>query len=334
MVSVIIPCYGYAPVLGGAIDSVLAQTYGPVEIIVVDDGSPDDVAGVTRRYGKRVRSLRQANAGPGAARNAGLAVMRGSYVVFLDAGDLLAPTMLAAMIGAAQRNSTAGVFAGAWNEVDAAGRLLRSHAAPQFGNDALHALLPSNPAPPVCYMFGRDAVLRIGGFDPDRALSGHEDWDLLLRLAASGERFISVPDALSMYRVSAGSLSANRRRMYWSGRAVLQRAWARIRRCPECRVRLIRSQRGFATMYLREVLWPSVRDNRSVRGRISALAQFTSDLKRDPALGRRLVGQCLSRMRADNVLVQIERRLGIGPIQSRASHHDGLAAGTGSSGPR
>jgi glycosyltransferase involved in cell wall biosynthesis len=315
LVSVIIPCYGYAHLVAAAVASVRAQTYGNVEAIVIDDGSPDDTATAVGQFGSFVRYIRQPNAGPAAARNTGLRAMRGDLAIFLDADDRLAETMVQHMVDAAEQHPDASVFAGAWHDMDAAGRLICAHAAPAFGRDPLHALLPTNLAPPVCYMFRCDALRRAGGFDPDRALSGHEDWELLLRLAAGGARFVTVPRASAYYRVSPTSLSADRRRMYWSGRAVLQRAFAVLHHCPECRRRLAWSRRGFAGMYLGEVLAPTVRRSRTPRDLADAWARFADDLQRDPALGR-LIAECvLKRLRPDFVLGRLARRLGMAPAR-------------------
>ena len=89
LVSIVINNYNYARYLGDAIDSALAQTWHPLEVIVVDDGSTDDSWSVIQRYGERVRAMRQPNGGQGAAYNAGFAASRGEWVLFLDADDLL-----------------------------------------------------------------------------------------------------------------------------------------------------------------------------------------------------------------------------------------------------
>src|SRR5215204_1328714 len=95
LVSVVIPCYNQAHFLGEAIESVLAQSYPNFEIIVVDDGSPDNTSEVAASY-PRVRLVRQENQGLSAARNSGLARSEGEYVVFLDADDRLLPGALQA----------------------------------------------------------------------------------------------------------------------------------------------------------------------------------------------------------------------------------------------
>ncbi len=94
-VSVIIPLYNKAPYILRALDSALGQTQGPGEVIVVDDGSQDDgPALVAGRGDPRVRLIRQANAGPGGARNRGLRDALGEFVAFLDADDEWRPTFL------------------------------------------------------------------------------------------------------------------------------------------------------------------------------------------------------------------------------------------------
>jgi glycosyltransferase involved in cell wall biosynthesis len=88
LISVVIPTYNRAHLVCEAIDSVLRQTYRAVELIVVDDGSTDDTAGVLKRYETRIRTVRQNNAGPSVARNHGAALASGEFVAFLDSDDL------------------------------------------------------------------------------------------------------------------------------------------------------------------------------------------------------------------------------------------------------
>src|SRR4051794_10354756 len=87
-VSVIVPAYNYERYLSLAIESALAQTHSPLEVIVVDDGSTDDTPRVLAAYGDRIRAIRQPNQGAGAARNTGIAASRGDYLAFLDSDDL------------------------------------------------------------------------------------------------------------------------------------------------------------------------------------------------------------------------------------------------------
>jgi glycosyltransferase involved in cell wall biosynthesis len=88
LVSCIVPVFNGERYLSEALDSILKQSYKPLEIIVVDDGSRDGTREVVQRYGTRVRYLHQSNAGPGVARNLGLGAATGEFVAFLDADDL------------------------------------------------------------------------------------------------------------------------------------------------------------------------------------------------------------------------------------------------------
>ncbi|MBU1710567.1 MAG: glycosyltransferase, partial [Proteobacteria bacterium] len=86
-VSIIIPTYNRSAFLQEAIDSVLAQSYSPYEIIVVDDGSADDTPEVVKAYESKVRYIRRENSGPAAARNTGIKAARSDYIAFLDDDD-------------------------------------------------------------------------------------------------------------------------------------------------------------------------------------------------------------------------------------------------------
>src|SRR5712664_390476 len=94
LISCIIPVFNGERYLREALDSILAQTHRPVEIIVADDGSSDGTAAVVASYGDHVHYLHQPNAGPAAARNLGLSAARGEFVAFLDADDLWHPEKL------------------------------------------------------------------------------------------------------------------------------------------------------------------------------------------------------------------------------------------------
>lgn len=91
LVSIIVTNYNYGRYLRAAIDSALAQTYSPVEVIVVDDGSTDESREVIESYEKRIAPITKANGGHGSALNAGFAASRGEIVIFLDADDELLP---------------------------------------------------------------------------------------------------------------------------------------------------------------------------------------------------------------------------------------------------
>ena len=97
--SVVISCFNYERFVGAAIESALAQTRAPLEVIVVDDGSADGSRDVIAGYGTRVKPIFKAHAGMGSALNAGCAAARGDVVFLLDADDLLFPDAIETVLG-------------------------------------------------------------------------------------------------------------------------------------------------------------------------------------------------------------------------------------------
>ena len=108
LVSVLIPSYNRGYLIGKTIESVLAQTYRPIEIIVVDDGSTDDTRAVIAKFGPAIRYIYQENAGLAVARNTGLVVARGEFIAFQDSDDMWLPWKLqvqVALMGCLSRAS-------------------------------------------------------------------------------------------------------------------------------------------------------------------------------------------------------------------------------------
>ncbi len=109
LISCIVPVYNGKRYLKEAIDSILAQTYRPLEIIVADDGSTDGTASVVANYGNRVRCLWQPNAGPAAARNLGVRAAQGKFVAFLDSDDVWHPEKLSRQMARFQARPELGL---------------------------------------------------------------------------------------------------------------------------------------------------------------------------------------------------------------------------------
>ena len=101
LISVVVPVYRTEPYLARCLDSILAQTWSNLQVIVVDDGSPDRAGEIADQYAEkdtRVTVLHQPNRGVSAARNAGLAAARGDYITFVDSDDALQPQMYETLI--------------------------------------------------------------------------------------------------------------------------------------------------------------------------------------------------------------------------------------------
>src|SRR5262245_16757980 len=115
-VTVIIPAYRAAKTIARAVDSALGQTCPPKEILVIDDGSPDDLPSALRGYRDRVTLIRQANGGAASARNRGIEHATGEFIAFLDADDYWEPAKLQAQLDILKAHPEVGLVAGLYYE--------------------------------------------------------------------------------------------------------------------------------------------------------------------------------------------------------------------------
>lgn len=204
-VSVVIPSYNYARYVAEAIDSVLAQTRPPLEIIVVDDGSTDATAEVLATFGDRIRVLRQQNQGVSVARNRGVAEARGEYIAFMDADDVWKPRKLELQMARFDADPSLGLVACGLETFDAEGRTLDVRIKATEGRVASALLLLE---PDVIHGPGSTMVVpkriaeEVGGFDG--RLFPAEDWDFCYRIA-------------TRYPVASVAVSLVRYRLHGSG---------------------------------------------------------------------------------------------------------------------
>lgn len=185
LISVVIPCYNHARFLREAIESVGVPPRA-LEVVVVDDGSTDDSAEVARESGHAsatsVRVIRQPNAGVAAARNRGFRESRGTFVVFLDSDDRLAPNAIEAGARALDGHPQAVFVYGRCQVMAADGTLLPTPLQPRIDRHPYHELLRDNYIwTPANVMFRRGPLERYGAFDPQ--LNRQSDYELYLRLA-------------------------------------------------------------------------------------------------------------------------------------------------------
>ena len=226
VVSVIVPAFvasdAQAALLDETLATVEAQTFGAFEVVVVDDGSPLDVAAVVQRHA-RARTVRQANAGPAVARNTGVSASRGSFLVFLDADDHLLPPALEAGLHALAGDPDAGFAVGPREEMTYDGAPVPWTVAPPPSQTSLYEPLLGFDwyiIPPSSVMFRRSVVEAVGGFrDP----WGADDLDFYLRAAWSFRARCYDTPAVTRYRRYSASSSRDGERMLRSIRAVYAR---------------------------------------------------------------------------------------------------------------
>lgn len=156
-ISVVMSVWNGAAYLNEAIDSILNQTYAPVELIVVDDGSTDETSSIITAYGGRLRHITQNNSGQAAGFVAGIAIATGRYLAFQDADDTWALEKLARQYAALSDPTLEAVFC-----------LSKQFVSPELPDVSAiqprHAVMVGEQA--SCMLIRRQAFDRIGNFDP------------------------------------------------------------------------------------------------------------------------------------------------------------------------
>lgn len=221
-VSVVMPVLDAEPFVREAVESVLGQTFGDLELVAVDDGSTDGSADALRELAARdarVRVHAQAHGGLAAALNAGLALAAAPLVARMDADDVALPDRLERQVALLDAQPDAALVAGGLVVVDEDGRELDTAIPP-----AAPDLLAGNPIPHPTVVFRTDAVRALGGYRLDQA----EDYDLWLRLEER-HRIAVLPEIVLRYRVHRAQFSVRRLERQAVGALVVREA-ARRRR--------------------------------------------------------------------------------------------------------
>lgn len=252
-ISVVIPTYNYGKFVCQAVDSVLAQTCPPLEIIVVDDGSTDNTRELLKTYGNRIQYIYQENRHLSAARNTGIRAAKGEWIAFLDSDDLWHPQKLERISNIITTHpelsavSTDGItfqdqppavkaiFSGAGSLIPIGLRELVYGVPFSGGSSAI---------------VKRECLIQVGLFK--ETLRSVEDLDMWLRLAAH-YRLMRLGELLTIVRVHPTSMSAQAERMEANHRKMLSEVFAAI---PELRrhpfwkmVAYARLHRGVAMMH-------------------------------------------------------------------------------------
>ncbi len=222
-VSVLIPAYNAARWLDRTLDSVLAQTVADIEVIVVDDGSPDDTAEIVRRRAAtdpRVRLIQQPNGGVTRARNLGLAEARAPFIAPIDSDDIWHPTRLAVHLAAFEAGGDdVGLVYSSYRRVDEHDRVFWTVYGPPLEGEVFVPHLIENFIGNGSGITVRTAALReVGGYPftaDGRPFEIAEDWLMQMRIARR-YRIVRAPGFLVGYRAVTGSLSGDRlRRRQW-----------------------------------------------------------------------------------------------------------------------
>lgn len=200
-ISVVIPCHNSLRFLPDTVDSVLAQTVSDLELLLIDDGGTDDLAGwASRRGDERIRVIRQENAGVSAARNRGIGSSAGELVAFLDSDDLWEPDFLERLAPRFEDPQVALAYSG-WDVIDAVGRPNGRAVVSTWEGDVWERFVTRNPVAASAVMIRISVLDAVGGFEVNRGRFpiDVEDWELWVRIAAS-HRVAVVSDVLAHHR--------------------------------------------------------------------------------------------------------------------------------------
>jgi glycosyltransferase involved in cell wall biosynthesis len=225
-VSVVIPTYNYARYVPEAVDSVLAQSFEELEVIVVDDGSTDQTAEILRSFGEQIRNIRQEHRGLSAARNTGIRAARGQYVAFLDSDDLWLPEKVSLQIARLDAEPEVGLVyceTLLFDDSALATPTLHSDWASHPSGRILPWLVRQNVIPSPTPIVRRELFERVGLFD--ETLSACEDWDMWIRIGRVCE-IAYVNQVLAKYRRHRENMSLDSERLMTNGLRVLEKAFA------------------------------------------------------------------------------------------------------------
>ena len=206
-VSVIIPNYNYGRYISAAVESALSQTYGNLEVIVVNNGSTDDSLKILRVFEDRIKLIDQQNLGQSGARNSGLSHASGDYIAFLDADDYWHPNKIERQISLFTQE-TQLVYCGISKFVSAGNRII-AQTLPQFrgrcskyfiGNPGVSIVLSGESTA----IFSRALFEKVGNFDAE--LNSASGWDFFRRCSSHTD-FDFIPEYLTYYRVHDSNMS-------------------------------------------------------------------------------------------------------------------------------
>jgi glycosyltransferase involved in cell wall biosynthesis len=238
-VSVIIPIYNVASVVAETLNSVLAQTYTDFEVLIIDDGSTDTSVAICQEFqDARFRIIHQQNRGLAGARNTGIRHAQGDYLAFLDSDDLWLPEKLERHVQHLDTTPEVGVSFSRSCFIDAQGQPLGIYQMPKLTDITPGYLFCRNPISNGSCVVIRKAVLdeirfqdnlygAVEDFYFDDSFRQSEDIECWVRIALQTSwKIEGIPEALTLYRVNMGGLSANILNQYAAWERILVKAQA------------------------------------------------------------------------------------------------------------
>ena len=210
-ISVLMPVYNTERYVAEAVESILAQTFGDFEFIIIDDGSTDGSRAILERYAKqddRIRLISRPNIGIVGARNEALGLARGELIAVMDSDDVALPERFEVQVAYFREHPEVVCLGSMVQLIDEAGRFLFEENRPT-DQEAIQevALRGHCPLDHCSMMMRREAVLAVNGYDPELFLA--EDLDLVLRLSERG-KVVNLPQVLQKYRWHNQSISVNK----------------------------------------------------------------------------------------------------------------------------
>jgi len=284
-VSIVVPAYNAEATLRQTLDSVIAQTFGAWETIVVDDGSSDASGEIANQYAAmddRIRVVHESQRGEGGARNAGIAQAAGEWLLFLDADDWIAPAAVESFLAAEQPQLDAIV--GGWIRVTVDGSTIRDPFRLDT-TDLFPTLAHHCPFAIHACLVRRSVVVALGGFEEGMAVGA--DWDLWQRVARTGARFGTIDAVVAFYRVRPQSAVANIPALVASGIRLItlgHGADPRVQH-PHHRYRYGLPKKELDAALLRFICWPAgmcIGTDQDAAGIIAAIGEVR-DLEMEPS---------------------------------------------------
>jgi teichuronic acid biosynthesis glycosyltransferase TuaG len=208
-VSIVIPVFNHERFIRESIESVLAQDFPALEVVVVDDGSTDGTPAIVAEYRDRVRIIRQENAGAARALNCGLRAATGEWIGWLSSDDVFLPGKITAQLATARIRPQVGLLYSSWIKIDAAGAELSRHVSPELiASQAIWQLMQGNFINGSSVLLRRDVIQRHGVFD--ESLRADVDAEMWFRLLLAGVEFAHPSGFFLRYRWHAQNMSHQR----------------------------------------------------------------------------------------------------------------------------